>query len=87
VRQTHSFPVKAMGNPILGLLRARSHLGRNMLNLGSIARRRILRTAIVNMDVPSKVCAVKVAHHRSAVIVSPKLVPIDFKGRIFWSFD
>ena len=50
-----------------------------MLDLRSTARRRILRTTIIDMDMSSKVCAVEVAHHRSAVIVGCKLVFVDFE--------
>jgi len=85
--RTHSFPVKVMGNPVLALVWVREHPGRNMLNLGSAARCRNPRTTIVDVDVSSEVRAVEVAHHRSAVVVGCKLVSVDFKGGILWSFD
>ena len=79
--------MKAMGNPILGPLWIRLHPGRNMLNLGSTASSRVIGTTIVNMNVPSEVRAVEVAHYRNAVVVGWKLVSANFKGGIFLSFD
>lgn len=58
-----------------------------MLNLGTAAGGGIRRTAIVDMDVPSEVRAVEVAHHWSTVVVGRKLVSVDFKGSIIWPFD
>ena len=58
-----------------------------MLNLGSVAGRGILRTTIVDMDVPAEVRAVEVAHHWSAVVVGCKLVSVDFEGSTIWPFD
>ena len=76
-----------MGDPILRLLWIRLHPGRNMLNLGSAAGCGIPRTTIVNVDVPSEVRAVEIAHHWSAVVVGCKLVAVDFEGGAIWPFD
>jgi len=76
-----------MGNPVLGLFWVRSQPSRSVVNLGSAAGCMVLRAAVVDVDVSSKVRTVEVTHHRSAVVVGCKLVSADFKDGIFWSFD
>jgi len=79
--------MKVMGNPVFALAWFREHPGRNVLNIGSAARRRNPGTTIFDVDVSSEVRAVEVAHHRSAIVVGCELVSVDFKGIILWSFD
>ena len=79
--------MKAMGNPILGLLRVRSDPGQKMLNLRSAASCRIFGTTVVDVDVSSQVCAVEIAHHRGAVIVGCELMSIHFESGIFRPFN
>ena len=79
--------MKAMGNPILGLLWVGLHSGRDMLNLGTTARSGVRGTTIVDMNMPSEVRTVETAHHRGAIVVGCKLVSGDFKSGTIRSFD
>jgi hypothetical protein len=76
--------MKAMRNPILGLVGVRNHALVDMLCLGIIAG---ITAAIVYVHMSPHRVAHQIAQHRGTIVVRRKLSPFQLKASPIWTID
>ena len=66
--------MKAVSDPVFGLVRVRMNPRSDVLNFCPTAGRADHWTTIIDMNVSPEICTVEVAHHWSTVIVGCKQI-------------